>query len=341
MKCISIKTLGSSSTTICLRLASCKSRISFEWNLNSGQKKHSFFAHSADTLTHIYSYTHYHTPHISFQFHIHCPEVPLYYSSTEPGWGCRQSFLSVWSLPACCCPLTGCRVVEGLLTEAGICFLLSLLPFRSAWFRLTVFLAPLALQRARVNSILEPLPMLVLALIVCALSLSLSGSLSEIWGLKASTSAKPPSAPLSLFHSLFPLLSPFLFVYNTPSPAHTLFHLSDVRKIKGFAVVTGFCRHNSPPDWWLFGLDSHHQTVACIKILSVPWASLLGYKNHISPRCEWWPCRYLLYREMRLTKPQPDSHMHLIDMNKQPKDTYFLSVKIRSGKQVCSFHSFR
>ncbi len=36
-----------------------------------------------------------------------------------------DSHSSVWSFPACSCPLTGCRVVEGLLTEAGICFLLS------------------------------------------------------------------------------------------------------------------------------------------------------------------------------------------------------------------------
>ena len=65
-------------------------RISSEWN--------SFFffsAHSADTPSHTLSYTHYHTPHISFQFHIHCPAVPLYYFSTELSWACRQSFLSV------------------------------------------------------------------------------------------------------------------------------------------------------------------------------------------------------------------------------------------------------
>lgn len=80
----------------------------------------------------------------------------------------------------------------------------------------------------------------------CLRSFSVSGSLSEILGLKASTLAEHPSAPLSLFHSLFPPLL-FLFVYNSPSPAHTLFHLSDVRKIKGFAVVTGVCRHNIPP----------------------------------------------------------------------------------------------
>uniref|UniRef100_H2VCF8 Tubulin--tyrosine ligase-like protein 5 n=1 Tax=Takifugu rubripes TaxID=31033 RepID=H2VCF8_TAKRU len=64
-------------------------------------------------------------------------------------------------------------------------------------------------QQARVNSISEPLPMLVLALIVYAhcLPLSMSGSLLEIWSLKAGALAKPPSAALSLFHSFPPCLA--------------------------------------------------------------------------------------------------------------------------------------
>lgn len=49
--------------------------------------------------------------------------------------------------------------------------------------------------------------MLVLALIVYAhcLPLSMSGSLLEIWSLKAGALAKPPSAALSLFHSFSPM----------------------------------------------------------------------------------------------------------------------------------------
>lgn len=85
-----------------------------------------------------------------------------------------------------------------------------------AWFRLTVFLASLARRRARVNSILEPLPMLVLALIVCALSES--GSLSEILGVwKWAHWLWFPQAPLSLSQSLFPF-SYCVFLFKNPPP---------------------------------------------------------------------------------------------------------------------------
>lgn len=53
-----------------------------------------------------------------------------------------------------------------------------------AWFRPTIFLASLAQQQARVNFILEPLPVLVLALIVYA-PFSEPGGLSEILGFES------------------------------------------------------------------------------------------------------------------------------------------------------------
>lgn len=43
--------------------------------------------------------------------------------------------------------------------------------------------------------------------------------------------------------------------------------------------MTGICRHNSPSDELLFGLYSHHQSVACIKMLSALRAPLLGLKT--------------------------------------------------------------
>lgn len=70
-------------------------RISFEWNLNSGQMLLFFLTVQIHSHILSHTHTHCHTPHISFQFHIHCPAVPPYYFSTEPSWACRQSFLTV------------------------------------------------------------------------------------------------------------------------------------------------------------------------------------------------------------------------------------------------------
>lgn len=80
-----------------------------------------------------------------------------------------------------------------------------------AWFRLTVFLASLAQQQARVNSILEPLPMLVLALIVCALSLSLAAFL-RFWGFESKHIGSGSPKHYCLFLSLPFFLLLCLFV---------------------------------------------------------------------------------------------------------------------------------
>lgn len=91
---------------------------------------------------------------------------------------------------------------------------------------------------ACVNSILEPLPMLVLALISCmhCLSLSMSGSVLEIWSLKASALAKPPSAALSCCFCLFIILLLPLTLSFSPQMWG---------KWSTFTVLTDFCRHNS------------------------------------------------------------------------------------------------
>lgn len=132
--------------------------------------------------------------------------------------------------------------------------------------------------------------MLVLALIVPPTSPPpLSGSLSETLE-RVSAQAKPPSAPLSLFHGAFPppLASLCLACLEfSLSPAHTLLHPSDAGKIKG-CFFARFCRHNSPPDWLLFGLYSHHQSVACIKMLSAPRSPPpFEVGGAASPGCEW------------------------------------------------------
>lgn len=137
---------------------------------------------------------------------------------------------SVWNLPACLLPsdwLPGRgRPVDWTRN------LLPLLCCHSAWFRLTVFLASLALQWARVNSILEPLPMLVLALIVCALSSCLAAFLRfSVW-----KRVRWPS--FSQHHCLFfTLPPPFLlllllprYVYNSPFHAHILLTSQSLEK---------------------------------------------------------------------------------------------------------------
>lgn len=47
-------------------------------------------------------------------------------------------------------------------------------------------------------------------------------------------SERVSQASLSLFFILFPHVSLFLFVYNSLSPSYTLFHPSDVMKMKYF-----------------------------------------------------------------------------------------------------------
>lgn len=100
--------------------------------------------------------------------------------------------------------------------------------------------------------------MLVLALIVCALS----GGLSEIWGLRASCVGQASLNTAVSFSSspccfcLFMIL-PLLLTLSFTSQM--------LGKIGEFAVLTGFCRHNSPRGlvvvgavWGRGGVDSHH-----------------------------------------------------------------------------------
>ena len=84
-----------------------------------------FFARSAATLTDKWSYTLAITS-LTFPYNfIFIVKQFLYTISPLSCAEFADSHSSVWSLPACCCPLPSRRVVEGLLTEAGICFLLS------------------------------------------------------------------------------------------------------------------------------------------------------------------------------------------------------------------------
>ena len=84
-----------------------------------------FFLFTVQIHSHTLCHTHITTPLIfPFSF-IFIVRQFLYTISPLSRAELVDSHSSVWSLPACCCPLTGCRVVEGLLTEAGICFLLS------------------------------------------------------------------------------------------------------------------------------------------------------------------------------------------------------------------------
>ena len=179
----------------------------FPFSMKSNLRTNSIFfcSQCRCTHTHILSHAHHHTPCISFQFQIHCSAVPSNYDSTEPCWSCRQSYLSVESscalLPSHCAagsPRACCLEQEFASSP--------LLLLRSPWFRLTPFLAPPAEQRACVNSILEPLSMLVLALIVCALSLCLADSLRfGVW-----KRARWPSLPRHhclFFIFLFPLFA--------------------------------------------------------------------------------------------------------------------------------------
>lgn len=169
----------------------------------------------------------------------------------------------------------------------------------------------------------------------------------SLWDLgfeKRARWPEPPSAPLSLFHSLFPPLWLFLFVYNSPSPpAHTLFHLSDVRKIKGFAVVTGFCRHNTthPPYglYWARSSTSHHQTHARKKMLS-------AYEHHFCVK-KTTLTRGMnvdhagIYREMWLIKSQPGPH-RTWGMCRSNQMTHIFGgrVKNRNGKTILPLFSF-
>ena len=95
-------------------------RISSEWN-----SFFFFFRLTVPIHPHTLCHTHITTPLI-FPFSFIFIVRQFLYTISPLSWAeLVDSHSSVWSLPACRCPLTGCRVVEGLLTEAGICFLLS------------------------------------------------------------------------------------------------------------------------------------------------------------------------------------------------------------------------